>query len=135
MNLTKKTVESMTYKGKPLKSGFSQDLRWDDKLKGFGVRVYPSGQKIFILSYRHDGRKHIYTIGKFGVLTVDQARDLARERLVDLTKGADPFADRKKSIAGDTMADLCADYMKRHAEFKKSKRDDERRINKTILPK
>lgn len=128
MNLTKKIVDGMKFDPKK-----AQDIRWDGGLPGFGLRVYPSRAKTFVLSYRHEGRKHIITIGKYGVLTVDQARDMAKAKLSELTmKGDDPF--KEKNTLHKTIKDLCEDYMTRHASQKKSARDDQRRINLTILP-
>lgn len=128
MNLTKKLIDGMKFN--PEKA---QDIRWDGGLPGFGVRVYPSGAKVFVLSYRHEGRKHIVTLGRFGVLTVDQARDMARAKLSGLTmKGDDPF--KEKNTLHKTVKELCDDYMTRHASHKKSARDDLRRVNQTILP-
>ena len=28
---------------------------WDDDIKGFGVRVHPTGRKVYIVKYRHEG--------------------------------------------------------------------------------
>lgn len=126
MNLTKKDVDGFVHNGK------SQDIRWDSSLEGFGVRLYPSGVKVYVLSYRHEGRKHIVQLGKTNILTITQARDLARAKLVLLTmQGSDPFAENKLDR---TVKELCKDYLEHHAVRKKSYRDDLRRINQTILP-
>lgn len=127
MIITKKVIDGIEYNGKP------QDIRWDDRIKGFGVRVYPTGLKAFVLTYRHNGRKHIMVVGRYGILTVDQARDLAIQKLAELAKGNDPYAGNKKNSIGKTFADLCADYVERHASSKKTGHEDERRINKHLL--
>lgn len=129
MNLTKRAIESFTYDG-------GWDVRWDDALTGLGVRVYPSGKKAFVLSYRAAGRKRLMALGKFGVLTVEQARDLARRRLADVIEGKDPAAERRKAAQGSTVRDLCAAYLERHAKVhKKSWRADERRIRQYLQPR
>lgn len=46
--------------------GVSRDVRWDASLPGFGVRIYPSGKKTFVLSYREAGRKRLMTLGAYG---------------------------------------------------------------------
>src|SRR5205814_3399244 len=51
---------------------------WDDKLTGFIVRVYPSGNMVYRCEYARGKR---ITLGKTGVLTPAQARDRAREIL------------------------------------------------------
>ena len=75
--LTKRTVEA-------LKSNRERDtFLWDSELRGFGVRVNPSGTKTFIIQYRNqEARTRRCVIGQYGVLTVEQARDLIRARHV-----------------------------------------------------
>ena len=55
-----------------------QTFVWDGELRGFGVRAVPSGLKTFILQYRNsEGRSRRIVLGRYGVLTVEQARDRA----------------------------------------------------------
>jgi hypothetical protein len=53
--------------------GKDRDIVWDDKLKGFGVIVYPTGLKTYVAQYRKDGRSHCVVLGKHGRLTPDEA--------------------------------------------------------------
>jgi hypothetical protein len=106
---------------------------WDD-LSGFGLRIYPTEKKAFILSYRHNGRKWLITIGQYGVLTLDQARREAKKYMVDLIQKNDPLEAREKERVGNTIKQLCESYIDRHAVKKKSAKDDIRRIEKHILP-
>ena len=62
--LTIKSIKSYRYEG----DGMSRDVRWDTNLPGFGLRIYPSGRKGFVISYRADGRKRMMTLGNFGTL-------------------------------------------------------------------
>ena len=55
---------------------------WDTEVPGFGLRIYPSGRKAWLLSYRAQGRKRLLTLASFGVLTLKQARDQARDQLL-----------------------------------------------------
>ncbi len=89
----------------------------DSELRGFGVRVKPSGAAAFLIQYRtpHDQTRR-HAIGKVGSLTPDQARREAAARLADIsTKGADPSADRKAARAALTLAELCDEYLARAA--------------------
>ncbi len=131
MRLTKKATDGFQYEG----DGKSRDVRWDSAVPGFGVRIYPTGQKSFVLSYRIQGRKRLLTIGRYGSLTLDQARNRARRHLAKIIDGRDPLADRKAEALGTTMADLCAVYLDRHASRKRSGHDDRRRIERYILPR
>ena len=131
MKLTKRALDSFKYKG----ANNSRDVRWDDLLPGFGVRVYPSGKKAFVLSYRVSGRKRMFTIGRYGVYTLKQAEDEARGYLQAISKGNDPLEEKERIARGETVKDLCEAYMERHAiPRKKSWKDDLGRINKYILP-
>ena len=85
--MTKTAVEGLTPPGKQ----GEQSFLWDGELKGFGVRVIHSGLKTFILQYRDaDGRTRRIKLGRFGAITVENARDLAKVKFGELAKGNDP---------------------------------------------
>ena len=132
MGLTKRGIDAARYEG----DGRSWDVRYDDKVPGFGVRLYPGGVKSFILRYRtRTGRTRTMTLGRFGVLTLDQARKKAKAELVKVTEGADPASEKKASRKAETVKELAADYLERHAKpSKKTWREDERRLNGAVLP-
>ena len=52
---------------------------WDDDIKGFGVRVHPTGRKVYIVKYRHEGRAVKATFGPHGPITPAAARARAAE--------------------------------------------------------
>lgn len=132
MKLTKKLIETFIYKG-PMPR---RDVRWDDVLPGFGVRIYPSNKKTFILSYRHHNRKHLLTLGDVNVLTLDQARKMARQELVSVLGGTNPLDKKKKFAKDKSFKLLCEVYLRRYAKVhKKTWQEDERRIYKHLLPK
>lgn len=131
MHLTKTAIDKATYEH----SSGKRQVLWDDSLPGFGLRVYPSGKKTFVLSYRSAGRKRLMTIGGFGALTLVGARDLAKQRLGDITRGADPLAARQRETQAETIAELSQAYLDRYARPRKKTWDqDEKRINRAILP-
>ena len=70
---------------------------WDHDLPGFGVRVFPSGRRSFILRYRLPGsrQKETATIGTYGQITLTQARTRAKALLQRVRLGGDPQAERK----------------------------------------
>jgi integrase len=130
--LTKGIIDRAVYDGN--EQGNDWDVRWDSAIPGFGVRIYPSGKKAFILRYRVNGSKRLLTLGTYGVLTLEQARNLARQRLGEVIGGEDPLEKRKKAAQGETMQALCEAYLERHASRKRSARDDRRRIAQHLLP-
>ncbi len=127
MKLTLKSIAAFKHKG-------GWDVRWDDAVPGFGVRVYPSGKKSYVISYRSGGQKRLMVLGPVGIFeTVEGARNLAREKLVAAKKGADPLEQRRREGQGEIFADLIDAYMKDHAKpHKKSWKDDERRLRQHI---
>jgi integrase len=129
--LTKRAVDEFAYQG----DGTSRDVRWDAGIPGFGVRVYPSGRKAFVLSFREAGRKRLMTLGMYGPLTLDQARNQATVNLGEVIKGNNPLEQRKERAKAKTIGDLCNEYLARHAPKKKSQKDDHRYIDKYVLPR
>lgn len=85
---------------------------WDTELKGFGVRMMPSGVASYIIKYRNtEGRQRKMTIGRVGTLTPEEARQLARDKLADASKGGDPSAQRHEIRRSITVSDLCDLYL------------------------
>lgn len=116
---------------------------WDTELKGFGVRVRPSGAKVYAVSYRPLGAgrtatKKRITLGATNVLSVEEARKLANEALSDIRKGTDPMLDRKAERDAITVEGLLLDYLDLHARPKrKAKTVDgyEAQARRLIIPK
>lgn len=131
MKLTKKLIDSAT-----APSGKGWRFLPDDKVLGFGVRIYASGHKSFVIRYRNaDGRQRFYTLGNYGVLTLQQARERARKKLVEVSEGEDPQAAKKSGLAAPTFGELCGEFMERHSKKrKKSWRDDQSRIDNYLVP-
>jgi integrase len=73
---------------------------WDVERPGFGIKVTPSGKKVFILQYRLGGRgskTKRYTIGAFGTYTETTAKREAQRLLLLVSQGIDPAAERQKA--------------------------------------
>lgn len=89
---------------------------WDSDLPGFGMRVRPGGSKTFIAQYRagggRSGQSRRYTIGRYGVLTVDEARHEARKVLLSVAQGQDPSGVRHTKRREMTIAELIELYGK-----------------------
>src|SRR5690242_13512758 len=92
-------------------------IHWDRKIAGLGLQVRPSGTKTFILVYRNKaGRTRRLTIGRFGRLTVEQARAAAKHHNGIVALGGDPVMDRHVLRATKTLDQIFAEYISEHLE-------------------
>lgn len=133
MRLTKSQIDGFSYAG----NGKSRDVRWDEKVPGLGVRIYPSGRKAFVLSYRVHGAKRLLTLGDYGTLTLETARKKAQQERAKVLEGQDPLQERRQTRAAPTVADLAKDYLERHARLHKrasSVADDVDMLRQKALP-
>lgn len=109
MKLTKRVIDNAEIKDK------AYEL-WDGEVKGFAARIYPSGLKSYMIQYRSKGRTRKFTLGKHGVLTPDEARKLAREKLVDVASGGNPAEDKSAYSKAPTLGDFCDYFLKHYAK-------------------
>lgn len=78
--------------------GETDKMLWDDKIKGFGLKVTPSGAKTYLFQYRIGGRgakTRRFTIGKHGALTAEKARREADRLHILVRQGIDPQAEKQ----------------------------------------
>lgn len=105
--LTKRLIDNL----KPV-AGKADTYAWDSELKGFGVRLMPTGLASYVLKYRNaEGRQRKLALARVGTVTPDEARALAKERLGDVAKGADPSAERRAIRKAITVSELCDLYL------------------------
>ncbi|MBP0447840.1 tyrosine-type recombinase/integrase [Roseomonas sp. SSH11] len=102
--LTKRVVEAAEVRA-------SEYFIWCDELPGFGVRIYPSGRRGYLVQYRSSGRSRRAKIGLHGRLTVDQARKEAMALLGQVATGSDPAEERATRRASLTVRELCERYL------------------------
>lgn len=111
---------------------------WDSDIRGLGCRVLPTGKKVFGLYYRSaDGSQRRPRIGQFGQITVEQAREIAREWLAEALRGGDPSKKRQEARSSPAVADLFLRYFAEHARPHKkplSVAADDRNYRKYIQP-
>lgn len=84
---------------------------WDRDLAGFGLRVEVSGAVTFVVRYRAGGGgrsapRRFFTIGRYGALTVKEARVEAKAILGGVAKGDDPAGERSKRRRETTVSAL-----------------------------
>lgn len=104
--LTKKIVDALQHES-------DRDVfAWDAEVRGFGVRLKPSGTRTFLIQYRNaERRTRRFVIGQYGILTVELARDLAKKKLASVIDGGDPAAERRAACEGMTVAEVCDWYL------------------------
>ena len=86
---------------------------WDRALTGFGVRVYPSGAKVYVVQARGpEGSKRI-TVGRHGVIGASEARRRATLVLARIRAGENPVAEAPEPESV-TVAALAARYLREH---------------------
>lgn len=114
--LSKRTVDALPPRDKAF-------IAFDDDVKGFGVRVMPSGSKSFVLEYRPGagGRgvaKRRLTLGRCGSMTVEQARKAALDALAHIRLGSDPHAAKMGHRAALAVSDLIDAFIAGHVGTK-----------------
>lgn len=103
--ITKTVIDALT----PPANGYA--LYWDSEIKGFGVRIAASGVTSFILQKRVHGKDCRITLGRYGAITTETARKLARTNTGLIASGGDPVADKKREKAATKeLAEIMADY-------------------------
>ena len=91
---------------------------WDRDLPGFGIRVYPSGGKVYIAQAREPDRTtRRVTVGRHDVLNADRARQRAAYIIARIRAGEDPvpLPLAARFNGGPTVADLAERYLEEHA--------------------
>ncbi len=76
----------------------------DSDLKGFGLRIQPSGVVSCFVRYRLRGKQTHYVIGRTTEFTPAHARDVARLTLAGVNLGTNPLDDRKPVKAAKTLS-------------------------------
>lgn len=117
VKLTKAYVDKV----KPPSEGY--EVHWDSLVKGYGLRLSPTGKRVFIATGRVKGRQITYTVGPYGELTEYEAREKARTVLQRMREGVDPRDERKQDEAAKvTLKTVAAAYCER-PQLKQSSKD------------
>jgi integrase len=118
----------------------ADQIWWDEDLKGFGLKLTPTGRKVFLVQYRPAGDRRNprkYTIGEYGSVTPHQARVEAQRVLAERAAGLDPQAEKqtsKRRIRSEQVADLAAEFIARHAAQNRTGAETARIFNREVLP-
>ena len=118
-------------------------LIWDTELKGFALRVAPSGTKTYILRYRprrqgQGAPKRFVVLGRHGIIAPDQARDRAKTILGAVASGLDPAKDRAEPQVAAGVDELVKLFINEHVLAKRKPRTAagySAHLNRHFLPK
>lgn len=107
--LTKRSVDGLTPKAESY-------FVWDSEIKGFGVRVMPSGAKTYQVQYRKGGRTRRASLGRHGNITAEIARAKAKELMGEVAKGENPVEEIAQHRRAPTVAALCERFFEAHVK-------------------
>ena len=113
MNVANPNLGSITEHTVAALSAGRDTVVWDRALTGFGVRVYPSGAKVYVVQARGpDGSRRI-TVGRHGVIDAAEARRRATLIIARVRAGDDPVPEVQKTESV-TVATLAERYLREH---------------------
>ena len=91
---------------------------WDKELTGFGVRVYPTGSKVYVAQARGpEGPKRV-AVGRHGVINADEARKRAAHVIARIKAGEEAVPKPMKPVGGPTVNEVCARYMEEYVSVR-----------------
>lgn len=108
---------------KSLRPDAREYVVWDTDVRRFGVRVYTTGTRLYVLRLRTGGRQRWMTIGRHGdPWTPDMARNKALELLGKAAQGKDPVQERDIGKTKPTLAEFAQRYLAEYAVVHKKPR-------------
>lgn len=128
MRITKRVVDA-------LKAG---ETIWDSELRGFGARRQKRDVSL-VLKCTVQGRQRFITLGRHGVLTVEEARAKAKALVGQIAAGADPSPSDDARPTHLSVEDLCRRYLEEGPRYKPNKKaaswtTDRSNTERHILP-
>ena len=122
-----------------LKPQATDQVYWDQGLRGFGLKVTPAGRKVFIVMYPTIDGQHLrkYTLGPYGVMTLISARSAAQKVLLARLDGQDPAAEkqsRRKRPVGLEIGAVVQQYKLEYLEPREIGLETVRILDRIVLP-
>ena len=105
LTLSKRIVDRLSVEDK-------DTVFWDRDLPGFGIRVYPSGAKVYVVQTRAFGRSKRVTVGRHGEIAPDQARKEAAGIIARVKAGESPVLE--DPVPQPTVGDLAERYQREY---------------------
>lgn len=108
---------------------------YDERMPGLLLKVLPSGRKTYYIRYKNPKKVNCQRkIGNTEILSLSQARALARRKLAEVAMGEDPFKDAPLNLSPTLEAFAENDYIPYVKTYKKSWEMDISRIRNHLLP-
>ncbi len=109
---------------------------FDKSLPGFGLRIHPSGRKVWIVQARIEGRSRRIVIARHGEMELAEARHRARDILARIRAGDNPADDIQREKETPAFREFADEYLRRcEPHWKPSGRKTVRiYLNARILP-
>ena len=105
IKLTKRVVDA-------LRVETNDAVFWDRELAGFGVRVYATGRKVYVVQSRGPWGPKRVTLGRHGEMSCDEARKQAALVIDRIKRGEEPEPPEEEL----TVAGLAERFMRDHVE-------------------
>lgn len=131
MRITKSFVDKIEPPKIPPNAKQAQAFYRDSAIPGFGLRVTDTGAKSFIIEKRINGKVKRMTLGRYGNLTVEQAKNEAMKLLGDVATGGDPIGRKKQAkVDATSLSETFKDYLLTRKDLKPSTiKDYQRSLN------
>ena len=84
---------------------------WDRDLTGFGVRVYPTGSKVYVAQARGPEGPRRVAVGRHGVIHAEEARKRAALVIARIKAGEEAIPKPRNPAGGPTVAELAKRYL------------------------
>ena len=86
---------------------------FDKSLPGFGLRIHPTGRKVWVLQARIEGRSRRIVIANYTEMRLAEARRHARELLARIRAGQNPAEDIQREKQTPTFRAFTMEYLRR----------------------
>ena len=95
------------------KAGKKDTILFDKSLPGFGLRVHPSGRKVWIVQTRVEGRSRRIVIAGHAEMLLAEARRRASDLLARIRSGQNPAEDIQREKLTPTLRAFSKEYLRR----------------------
>ena len=107
------TVDLTPRLARESRPGGKDTFLFDKTLPGFGLRIHPSGRKVYIVQARIQSRTRRIVIARHGEMELTEARRRARDILVRIRAGENPAEDIRREKKTPTSRKFEEEYLRR----------------------